>query len=666
MCGVELLQNTMPREYKRKTARGTSHDVLQRAALAVAEGRSIRGIAADFNICRMTLKRFIIRQKDKENAPTGYQNVAATKQVIPQEMEEDLAKHIKSLADMFHGLSKDRCRILAFEFAVRNKLDMPGNWSRDQKAGHDWWLGFKKRHGLAIRSPEATSFGRATAFNKPVVNHFFENLSEVMDRHKFSPSNIYNVDETGCTTVQKPQNVVSSRGKKQVGALTSGERGELVTVVYAVSAAGNVVPPLFIFPRVNYREHFVHGGPPDCIGRATRSGWINEEVFAEFLEHLVQHTRCSVDHKILLILDNHDTHISLRAIDVARENGIVLLTLPPHTSHKLQPLDVGVYGPFKTAYNRAIDGWLRSNPGKTVTIYDIPFLVYQAQIAAVVPRNIASGFKATGITPFDSHIFTEMEFAPAIPTDQEIMNNPPAGTSEEPQHEAGTSDVGTELAANRNEENEDYSLAYIPPSAVLPIPKSNAERKKTKGRKKGRTRILTDTPVRQEISEAEKSKRKPTKEANNQKSSGTITARKTLFKQGASAGNTSSESSNSDSDSDVVYDDESDHEDENSLDEIVEGDFVVVKYEGKSRMVHYIARVDVIDGNEFEGIFLKKVASKMSSRDWVFIPNSNDEASFPKEDVVCKLPQPKPVGGSTRRSSQLVFQCDLSGWQLKQ
>ncbi|GFR85799.1 tigger transposable element-derived protein [Elysia marginata] len=232
-----------------------------------------------------------------------------------------------------------------------------------------------------------------------------------MDKFKFSPSEIYNTDETGCTTVQNPGAVVTEKGKKkQVGAKTSAERGELVTVAYTVSAIGSVVPPLFIFPRVHYRDHFIRGAPTQCIGSATRSGWMNEEVFVDYLKHIIQHTRCSPENKILLILDNHDTHICLSAVDTARSHGVELLTIPPHTSHRVQPLDRSVYGPFKTAYNRAMDGWLRSNPGKTVTIYHIPALVNQAQMTAITPANIThltAGFQATGIHPFNRDIFSE-------------------------------------------------------------------------------------------------------------------------------------------------------------------------------------------------------------------------------------------------------------------
>ena len=75
-----------------------------------------------------------------------------------------------------------------------------------------------------------------------MVDKYFDNLANVMDKYKFSSSDIYNTDETGCTTVQNPAAVVTEKGKKQVAAITSAERGELVTVVYTVSAVGSVVP----------------------------------------------------------------------------------------------------------------------------------------------------------------------------------------------------------------------------------------------------------------------------------------------------------------------------------------------------------------------------------------------------------------------------------------
>ena len=70
-----------------------------------------------------------------------------------------------------------------------------------------------------------------------------------MDRDNLGPEQIWNVDETGISTVQKPRNVVAAKGVKQIGSVTSGERGSLVTMCAVVSATGNSVSPVCIFPR---------------------------------------------------------------------------------------------------------------------------------------------------------------------------------------------------------------------------------------------------------------------------------------------------------------------------------------------------------------------------------------------------------------------------------
>ena len=103
-----------------------------------------------------------------------------------------------------------------------------------------------------MQKPEATSLARATAFNCHTVGKFFNQLGDLYDRYKFEMHDIYNLNETGCTTAQQPGGVVAPTGKKRIGSVTSAERGELVIVLYAVAASGVVVPPMFAFPRFNF------------------------------------------------------------------------------------------------------------------------------------------------------------------------------------------------------------------------------------------------------------------------------------------------------------------------------------------------------------------------------------------------------------------------------
>ena len=102
--------------------------------------------------------------------------------------------------------------------------------------------------------------------------------------------------------------------------MTSGERGTLVTLCCAVSASGNAIPPMFVFPKTHFKQHFVRDDPVGCIGSAHLSGWMAEDNLHLFLRHFVKHVKPSKDSPVLLLLDNHHSHI---AVDILNCYGIV-------------------------------------------------------------------------------------------------------------------------------------------------------------------------------------------------------------------------------------------------------------------------------------------------------------------------------------------------------
>lgn len=364
----------MPRVRIRKTEKGTKPIATYEEGYkeVVENGNSIRSAAEKVGVHYVSLSRFIKKKKkpmEEESASPVTMGYRCVRRVFNEEQEKSMVDYIIKTANIFFGLSPIEIRRLAFQLAQKYSLHMPDKWKENNLAGEDWFLGFMKRNPeISIRVGQATSLSRDTSFNITNVNLFYDNSPKVLDRHNFEAKDIYNIDETGVTTVQKPVKVVAQKGTKQVGALTSGERGTLVTVAVAVNAIGNSVPHIFIFPRLRYQDHFVRDGPVGCIGAGNASGWMQEEEFLLYLKHFKKHVQCSNDHRVLLLLDNHQSHISVRCLDYCKENGIVVLSFPPHCSHKLQPLDRSVYGPFKKAVNSASDSWMRNNPGATMTI----------------------------------------------------------------------------------------------------------------------------------------------------------------------------------------------------------------------------------------------------------------------------------------------------------
>ena len=91
-------------------------------------------------------------------------------------------------------------------------------------------------------------------FNPHNVNMFLDNSQEVLNRHNYGPSEIWSVDETGLTTVQITQKVVTEKEPKHVSSAVLQERRKLITLCCAANALGNTIPPFFVFPRVKTQQ----------------------------------------------------------------------------------------------------------------------------------------------------------------------------------------------------------------------------------------------------------------------------------------------------------------------------------------------------------------------------------------------------------------------------
>ena len=104
---------------------------------------------------------------------------------------------------------------------------------------------------------------------------------------------------------------------------------------------------------------------------------------------------------VLLLLDGHASHVSIEAVEFARNDEVHVLCLPAHTTHVLQPLDVGVFKPFKSAYNKACKRLMANHPHRVVTTDQIAGLVGTAWPQSLTPVNIMSGFKKCGIYPLN-------------------------------------------------------------------------------------------------------------------------------------------------------------------------------------------------------------------------------------------------------------------------
>ncbi|KAF0684221.1 Pogo transposable element with KRAB domain, partial [Aphis craccivora] len=327
-------------------------------------------------------------KKKKENIEVLKVNMGLITTVFSVDEEKELVAYLKLMEGRLFGLSSGDFRKLAYQLAIKNNINH--NFNNDKKeAGYDWLKGFER--GIQ------TYHFEAMGFNKPVVTTFCRFLGEVLDKYKFQSDRIFNCDETGISNVPiSKSKILASKGRKQVGSLTSAERGQTVTVELCVSASGIYMPPMMIFPRVRTNLEYLRNCPPEFTAEFHPSGWMQTDIFYRWLKKFIQFTHASKNNPVLLLLDGHATHTkNINLINLARENGVVMLCFPPHCTHRLQPLDVGVIKPISTYYDPEVTNWLRSNTPKVVTLKDIGEIFGKAFMKSATISTAINSFKKT-------------------------------------------------------------------------------------------------------------------------------------------------------------------------------------------------------------------------------------------------------------------------------
>lgn len=134
------------------------------------------------------------------------------------------------------------------------------------------------------------------------------------------------------------------------------------------------------------------------------------DIFTDWFREFIAITKPTAEDPVLLILDGHYSHTrNIDVINLGRENHVSILCLPPHCTHRMQPLDVGFMSAFKTYYSNEIRTWIR-NKARPVTHYQLGELFGNAYTTAATCRTAMNAFRATGLYPCNRHVYTDEMF----------------------------------------------------------------------------------------------------------------------------------------------------------------------------------------------------------------------------------------------------------------
>lgn len=291
------------------------------------------------------------------------------------------------------------------------------------KPGCDWWRGFLQRWPkLSERKAQHLSRKRAEGANYETIHEFFQKFTKFLVEigiHDASDlgDRLWNCDESSLCNATTSTRILARRGCKWVHDTAGGSGRGYTTIHGCGSASGVRLPPFVIYKGKNLYASWTQGGCAGAMYAVTDSGWMERESYKSWFQKMflpsVRHL--TKTKPVVLIFDGHYSHIGIDLIETSRENNVHLMLLPSNTTHVMQPLDVGVYGPIKKSWKKILADYKRETRAANITKEEFPRLVKELWSASFTAKQLEGGFKESGLYPVSFDAIPSWKYAPALP-----------------------------------------------------------------------------------------------------------------------------------------------------------------------------------------------------------------------------------------------------------
>lgn len=605
-----------------------SDEQMQNAVDDVRQGRgSCKSIASRYGLNRTTLLNHI----------RGYKCQAVGRPTVLTKEEEELLVHsLVKLGDWGFGFDRTQLQLCVQDYLTRIDRINP---FRNNLPGVDWCIAFEKRwkNEISRRVAQNLPRNRALAGAAEIMDNFYSILMRLYDECQLHnrPQNIFNCDETGFQTDAGSQKVICRRGSRNPVKVVGSTTKATYTVLMCCSATGDYLPMFINYKGLHLYTNWCTNGPENARYNCSPSGWMESAQFLDWFINLFIPSTSHLEGKKLLILDGHNSHISIQLIDKATENNIELLCLPAHTSHLLQPLDVGVYKAVKQAWRVLLRDFYKDTGYKNVDKVIFPSLMKKLTETGCLSRsNAIGGFEGSGIYPISlEKMKRKVETATVVSEEQN--SDPKSSLSNCEENQCASEDLTPKKSLEL---------------ALMSVLKTNAQSSSSPKIKRSRlsrkfAESLTTQEVRERLSQNEEKKKK------------NIIKKKTLIKSKKSKESESSSDSEVsvqlESDDDVSdyigvgLDDDGDEDIQNDnqeissqdspaseLHEVVVDKYIIAEFVSAKGKAHYAGKVIKKEGNNLTVNFLRKRGLYFT------YPDVPDEAQIKERDVIKVLTDP--------------------------
>lgn len=399
----------------------TLTDKQERIMAAVKEKKddpslTLVSLSKKYNVARTTLRR-ACNTEGNGSAILQMSAGRGRKTRLRTEEENLIANAILDFQNNGTPLARDAVRDLAQTFV--NTLPPARRLAinfHDDRPGRDWLSSFlQRRSDLTLKSRVNLEHDRADAMNPENCAKHFARIKALCDKHGINDGcYIFNLDESGFSmrgmTLGGRTKCVVQRGTR-ANTREVKFRGTVdhVTLMPVVSGSGHIYTPLFVLPGVKAKWRKVQSGgfetPADFLPSPNymfmrEVAGVDSEIFFSWALHFVEETRHlrRGGQKLLLVFDGYAGHIRYKTLSLLRSNGIIVAGLPAHTSHVLQPLDVGVFSSCKENFRKLLcTRSITSKRNVRNDIFTICELLSKAYHMSVTSSNVMGGFRRSGL-----------------------------------------------------------------------------------------------------------------------------------------------------------------------------------------------------------------------------------------------------------------------------
>jgi hypothetical protein len=370
-------------------AQNSSHEADIHLAILALDQRQIlteRSAAQTYEVSRTTLQRRRAGTRARRDCQPNSRKLTKLE-------EEVIIRYILDLDSRGFAPTYEAVRDMADKLlAARGAGQVGVHWPRNF---------VKRTDSLKTSFNRAYDRQRALCEDPALIRPWFELVEQTKAKYGICDNDVYNFDEAGFMMgkITTQLVVTGSERRGRPKAIQPGNR-EWVTVIAAINAAGWAIPPFLIFAgQYHLSAWYEEDIPRDWAIAVSDNGWTNNELGVEWLKHFNAHTKARVvGARRLLVLDGHESHHSLEFQELCKENNIYTLCMPPHSSHLLQPLDVGCFSPLKRAYSREVEALIRHHINHITKLEFLPAFK-AAYDRSFTSTNICSAFRGAGLVP---------------------------------------------------------------------------------------------------------------------------------------------------------------------------------------------------------------------------------------------------------------------------